>query len=253
MKFIGIIPARYASTRFPAKPLAMLGGKPVIQRVYEQVAGVLDDVCVATDDERIEKAVEAFGGKVVMTSVNHKSGTDRCYEAYCKVGKGYDVVVNIQGDEPFIQRSQLEAVKACFDDEATQIATLVKPFRPEDGFDALENVNSPKVVVNRQMQALYFSRSIIPFQRSRDRKDWLANHVYYKHIGLYAYRASVLKEITALPQSPLELAESLEQLRWLENGYTVKVGISDVETIGIDTPQDLERAEAFLNQHPELR
>ena len=253
MKFIGIIPARYASTRFPAKPLAMLGGKPVIQRVYEQVAGVLDDVCVATDDERIEKAVEAFGGKVVMTSVNHKSGTDRCYEAYCKAGKGYDVVVNIQGDEPFIQRSQLEAVKACFDDEATQIATLVKPFRPEDGFDALENVNSPKVVVNRQMQALYFSRSIIPFQRSRDRKAWLANHVYYKHIGLYAYRASVLKEITALPQSPLELAESLEQLRWLENGYTVKVGISDVETIGIDTPQDLERAEAFLNQHPELR
>lgn len=253
MKFIGIIPARYASTRFPAKPLAMLGGKPVIQRVYEQVAGVLDDVCVATDDERIEKAVEAFGGKVVMTSVNHKSGTDRCYEAYCKAGKGYDVVVNIQGDEPFIQRSQLEAVKACFDDEATQIATLVKPFRPEDGFDALENVNSPKVVVNRQMQALYFSRSIIPFQRSRDRKEWLANHVYYKHIGLYAYRASVLKEITALPQSPLELAESLEQLRWLENGYTVKVGISDVETIGIDTPQDLERAEAFLNQHPESR
>lgn len=253
MKFIGIIPARYASTRFPAKPLAMLGGKPVIQRVYEQVAGVLDDVCVATDDERIEKAVEAFGGKVVMTSVNHKSGTDRCYEAYCKAGKGYDVVVNIQGDEPFIQRSQLEAVKACFDDEATQIATLVKPFRPEDGFDALENVNSPKVVVNRQMQALYFSRSIIPFQRSRDRKEWLANHVYYKHIGLYAYRASVLEEITVLPQSPLELAESLEQLRWLENGYTVKVGISDVETIGIDTPQDLERAEAFLNQHPELR
>ena len=225
----------------------------MIQRVYEQVAGVLDDVCVATDDERIEKAVEAFGGKVVMTSVNHKSGTDRCYEAYCKAGKGYDVVVNIQGDEPFIQRSQLEAVKACFDDEATQIATLVKPFRPEDGFDALENVNSPKVVVNRQMQALYFSRSIIPFQRSRDRKAWLANHVYYKHIGLYAYRASVLKEITALPQSPLELAESLEQLRWLENGYTVKVGISDVETIGIDTPQDLERAEAFLNQHPEWR
>ena len=225
----------------------------MIQRVYEQVAGVLDDGCVATDDERIEKAVEAFGGKVVMTSVNHKSGTDRCYEAYCKVGQGYDVVVNIQGDEPFIQRSQLEAVKACFDDEATQIATLVKPFRPEDGFDALENVNSPKVVVNRQMQALYFSRSIIPFQRSRDRKEWLANHVYYKHIGLYAYRASVLKEITALPQSPLELAESLEQLRWLENGYTVEVGISDVETLGSDTPQDLERAEAFLNQHPELR
>ena len=206
MKFIGIIPARYASTRFPAKPLAMLGGKPVIQRVYEQVAGVLDDAYVATDDERIEAAVKAFGGKAVMTSVNHKSGTDRCYEAYCKVGQGYDVVVNIQGDEPFIRHSQLEAVKACFDDADTQIATLVKPFTPEDGYEALENPNSPKVVVNSQMQALYFSRSVIPFQRNRDCGEWLANHVYYKHIGLYAYRASVLKEITALPQSPLELA-----------------------------------------------
>lgn len=225
----------------------------MIQRVYEQVKGVLDDAYVATDDERIEEAVKAFGGKVVMTSVNHKSGTDRCYEAYCKVGHGFDVVVNIQGDEPFIQRSQLEAVKACFDDGNTQIATLVKPFSPADGYDALENVNSPKVVVNRQMQALYFSRSIIPFQRNRDRKEWLAGHVYYKHIGLYAYRADVLKEITSLPQSPLELAESLEQLRWLENGYSVKVGVSEVETIGIDTPEDLARAEEFLRQHQELR
>ena len=253
MKFIGIIPARYASTRFPAKPLAMLGGKPVIQRVYEQVAGVLDDAYVATDDERIEAAVKAFGGKAVMTSVNHKSGTDRCYEAYCKVGQGYDVVVNIQGDEPFIRHSQLEAVKACFDDADTQIATLVKPFTPEDGYEALENPNSPKVVVNSQMQALYFSRSVIPFQRNRDRGEWLANHVYYKHIGLYAYRASVLKEITALPQSPLELAESLEQLRWLENGYVIKVGVTEVETVGIDTPQDLARAEEFLHQHQELK
>lgn len=225
----------------------------MIQRVYEQVKGVLDDAYVATDDERIEEAVRAFGGKVVMTSVNHKSGTDRCYEAYCKVDHGFDVVVNIQGDEPFIQRSQLEAVKACFDDGNTQIATLVKPFSLADGYDALENVNSPKVVVNRQMQALYFSRSIIPFQRNRDRKEWLAGHVYYKHIGLYAYRADVLKEITSLPQSPLELAESLEQLRWLENGYSVKVGVSEVETIGIDTPEDLARAEEFLRQHQELR
>lgn len=251
MKFIGIIPARYASTRFPAKPLALLGGKPVIQRVYEQVAGVLDEAYVATDDERIEAAVKAFGGKVVMTSVDHKSGTDRCYEAYCKVGNGYDVVVNIQGDEPFIQRSQLEAVKACFEDEATQIATLVKPFTPADGFDTLENVNSPKVVVDKYMHALYFSRSIIPYQRNRDKQEWLAGHTYYKHIGLYAYRASVLKEITALPQSSLELAESLEQLRWLENGYSIKVGISEVETIGIDTPQDLARAEEFLRNHQE--
>ena len=147
MKFIGIIPARYASTRFPAKPLAMLGGKTVIQRVYEQVSGILDEAYVATDDERIESAVKAFGGKVVMTSVNHKSGTDRCYEAYCKVGSGYDVIVNIQGDEPFIQRSQLEAVKACFNDESTQIATLVKPFTVDDGFEALENVNSPSICI----------------------------------------------------------------------------------------------------------
>jgi 3-deoxy-manno-octulosonate cytidylyltransferase (CMP-KDO synthetase) len=248
MKFIGIIPARYASTRFPAKPLALLGGKPVIQRVYEQVSGIFDEAYVATDDERIEAAVKAFGGKVVMTSPNHKSGTDRCYEAFTKVGGGYDVVVNIQGDEPFIQPSQLEAVKACFEDPTTQIATLVKPFTTDDGFVALENVNSPKVVVNANMNALYFSRSIIPYQRNADKQDWLAGHTYYKHIGLYAYRAEVLKEITSLPQSSLELAESLEQLRWLENGYTIKVGVTQVETIGIDTSEDVERAEEFLKQ-----
>ena len=246
LKFLGIIPARYASTRFPAKPLAMLGGKTVIQRVYEQVVGILDDAYVATDDERIEEAVKAFGGKVVMTSVNHKSGTDRCYEAYTKIEGDFDVIVNIKGDEPFIQPSQLETVKACFDDIATQIATLVKPFTPENGFEALENINSPKVVLNKNMNALYFSRSIIPYQRNVEKQDWLKNHTYYKHIGLYAYRAEVLKEITSLPQSSLELAESLEQLRWLENGYTIKAGITEVETIGIDTPQDLEKAEEFL-------
>lgn len=246
MKFLGIIPARYASTRFPAKPLAMLGGKTVIQRVYEQVVGILDDAYVATDDERIEVAVKAFGGKVVMTSVHHKSGTDRCYEACTKIGGNFDIVMNIQGDEPFIQVSQLETVKACFDDPTTQIATLVKPFTVDNGFEALENVNSPKVVLNRNMNALYFSRSIIPYQRNAQKKNWLKNHTYYKHIGLYAYRVEVLKEITSLPQSVLELAESLEQLRWLENGYTIKVGITEVETIGIDTPQDLEYAELFL-------
>lgn len=246
MKFLGIIPARYASTRFPAKPLAMLGGKTVIQRVYEQVVGVLDDAYVATDDERIEAAVKSFGGKVVMTSVEHKSGTDRCYEACTKIGGDFDVVVNIQGDEPFIQPSQLQAVKSCFDDSSTQIATLVKPFSGNDDFAVLENVNSPKVVVNKNMNALYFSRSIIPYQRNVDKNDWLKNHTYYKHIGLYAYRTEVLKEITSLPQSSLELAESLEQLRWLENGYTIKVGTSEVETIGIDTPQDLEKAERYL-------
>lgn len=246
MKFLGIIPARYASTRFPAKPLAMLGGKTVIQRVYEQVVSTLQDAVVATDDERIEAAVLAFGGKVVMTSPNHKSGTDRCYEALTKTPGDFDVVVNIQGDEPFIQPSQLQSIMDCFQDPETQIATLVKPFKPEDGFAALENVNSPKVVLNQRSQALYFSRSIIPFTRNRDRQDWLAGHTYYKHIGLYAYCTEVLRQITSLPQSPLELAESLEQLRWLENGYVIKVGMTDVETIGIDTPQDLERAEVFL-------
>ena len=248
MKFIGIIPARYASTRFPAKPLALLGGKPVIQRVYEQVNGVLDEACVATDDERIEAAVKAFGGKVVMTSTNHKSGTDRVQEAFEKIGQGYDVVVNIQGDEPFIQPSQLEAVKACFEDEATQIATLVKPFVEADGWEALQNPNSPKVVVDGRMNALYFSRSVIPYLRGVEKEEWLKKHTYYKHIGLYAYRAEVLKEITRLPQSSLELAESLEQLRWLENGYCIKVGITNTETIGIDTPEDLEKAEKFLKE-----
>ncbi|MDE7379019.1 MAG: 3-deoxy-manno-octulosonate cytidylyltransferase [Paraprevotella sp.] len=246
MKFIGIIPARYASTRFPGKPLALLGGKPVIQRVYEQVAGVLDEAVVATDDERIEQVVKAFGGKVVMTSSSHKSGTDRCFEAYTKVGDGYDVVVNIQGDEPFIQPRQLRAVQECFVDATTQIATLVKPFTESDGWGALENVNSPKVVIDKNRRAIYFSRSVIPFVRGQERDGWLSGHTYYKHIGLYAYRAEILKEITALPQSPLELAESLEQLRWVENGYVIKVGISEMETIGIDTPEDLEQAELFL-------
>lgn len=248
MKFIGIIPARYASTRFPAKPLAILGGKPVIQRVYEQVNGVLDDAVVATDDQRIFDAVVAFGGKVVMTSTEHRSGTDRCYEALTKVGADkYDVVVNIQGDEPFIQPQQLHAVRDCFSDETVDIATLVKPFTANDTFQALANANSPKVVVNKRMEALYFSRSIIPYMRGKDENEWLPNHTYYKHIGLYAYRSHVLKEITSLPQGTLEKVESLEQLRWLENGYKIKVGISEIETIGIDTPEDLARAEAFLN------
>ena len=243
MKFIGIIPARYASTRFPAKPLAILGGKPVIQRVYEQVAGILDEAYVATDDERIESAVKAFGGKVVMTSVHHKSGTDRCYEAYTKVGQGYDVVVNIQGDEPFIHPEQIETIKSCFTDEQVQIATLVKPFLPDDDFEStLFNPNSPKVVVNKKMEAMYFSRSIIPYIRGKQYTEWLPSHTFYKHIGMYAYRANVLAEITALPQSTLELAESLEQLRWLENGYKIKVGITRQETIGIDTPEDLLKA-----------
>lgn len=249
MKFLGLIPARYASTRFPGKPLAMLDGKMVIQRVYEQVAGMVDDAYVATDDERIEQAVKDFGGKVVMTSSNHKSGTDRCYEACTKVEGNYNVVINIQGDEPFIQPSQIETVKHCFDDPTTEIATLVKPFASDAPLEQLENPNSPKVVVSQDGQALYFSRSVIPYLRGKERTEWLKCHTYYKHIGLYAYKVSVLREITSLPQSSLEIAESLEQLRWLENGYIIKVGVTQVETIGIDTPEDLHRAEQFLKSH----
>ena len=248
MKFRAIIPARYASTRVPAKPLATLGGKRVIERVYEQVSGVLDDAVVATDDSRIFDAVESFGGKVVMTSTTHRSGTDRCFEAYQKIGSDFDVIVNVQGDEPFIQPSQLEALKSCFDDSQTDIATLVKPFSAEDGFAALENPNSPKVVIDSNMYALYFSRSIIPYLRSVEKEQWLSSHTFYKHIGIYGFRADVLKAVTSLPQSPLEIAESLEQLRWLENGYKIKVGVTDVETIGIDTPDDLARAEEFLKK-----
>jgi len=246
MKFIGIIPARYASTRFPAKPLAMLGGKPVIQRVYEQVKSVMDDVFVATDDERILSVVESFGGKAIMTREDHKSGIDRCYEAYRKCGIEADVVINIQGDEPFIQPSQIQTLQRCFDEVSTQIATLVKPFIPADGLEALQNPNSPKVVVSDDWRALYFSRSVIPYLRGIDQKKWLLRHTFYKHIGLYAYRTDTLGEITRLPQSTLEKAESLEQLRWLDNGYIIRVGTTDVETIGIDTPDDLKKAEEFL-------
>ena len=248
MKFIAIIPARYASTRFPAKPLALLGGRPIIERVYHQVAKAVDDVVVATDDERIFAAVESFGGRAVMTSTSHRSGTDRCYEALCKVGGEFDVVINVQGDEPFIQPSQIEAVKRCFDNPSTDIATLVKPFSKEDGLAALENPNSPKVVLDAESHAIYFSRSVIPYLRGVEREKWLESHTFYKHIGMYAFRSDVLRRVTALPQSPLEMSESLEQLRWLENGYKIGVGISQVETIGIDTPEDLARAERFLSE-----
>ena len=249
MRFIGIIPARYASTRFPAKPLALLGGKPVVQRVYEQVKQVLDDVFVATDDERIESVVKSFGGKVIMTSPDHRSGTDRCFEAYTKVGNEFDVVINIQGDEPFIQRSQIDALKSCFiDNNSTDIATLVKPFTEQNSLTDLENPNSPKVVVSPDSRALYFSRSVIPFLRNEAKENWLSAHRFYKHIGLYAYKSTVLKEITTLAQTPLELVESLEQLRWLENGYNICVAETAIETIGIDTPEDLEKAEEFLKQ-----
>lgn len=251
MNFICIIPARFSSTRFPGKPLALLGGKTIIQRVYEQVKAVCPTVLVATDDNRIFECVENFGGKAVMTSTNHKSGTERCFEAYLKSKNNMDaedVIINVQGDEPFIQHSQLEEIKTCFLDSTTQIATLVKPFDKTDSIEALVNPNSPKVVIDKNNHALYFSRSVIPYLRGVPQEEWLEKNVFYKHIGIYAYRSEVLKEITSLEQSGLEISESLEQLRWLENGYIIKTGITNTETIGIDTLEDLKRAEDFLNK-----
>ncbi|SEA88453.1 3-deoxy-manno-octulosonate cytidylyltransferase (CMP-KDO synthetase) [Prevotella sp. tc2-28] len=243
MKFIGIIPARYASTRFPGKPLAMLGGRTVIQRVYEQAAAVLEEAYVATDDERIFKAVEEFGGRVVMTRQDHKSGTDRIEEAAEKIGTQADVIINIQGDEPFIQKSQIETLKSLFENSETQIGTLGKKF---ESIEAATNPNSPKIVTDKNGFALYFSRSVIPYIRGKEQAEWLQHFPFLKHLGLYAYRRDVLRQITQLPQSPLEMAESLEQLRWLENGYRIRVGLTDVETVGIDTPEDLRRAEEFI-------
>ena len=248
MKFIGIIPSRYASTRFPGKPLADMNGKPMIQRVYEQVQSTVDCLYVATDDERIYEAVKNFGGNVIITSEEHNSGTDRCYEAYSKAGEGYDVVINIQGDEPFIKPEQIELLKGCFSETGTQIATLVKPFDANGDFEqTIFNPNTPKVILNNHSEAMYFSRSVVPYIRGKEYTEWLNTHTFYKHIGLYAYRADVLKEITSLPQSSLEIAESLEQLRWLQNGYRIKVAVTNQETIGIDTPEDMEKALKFLH------
>ncbi len=282
--FIGIIPARYASTRFPGKPLALIDGKPMIQRVYEQAKKALDTVIVATDDERIMNCVQRFGGEAVMTSPDHPCGTNRCYEAYChyilqtqqhepptqrpagthttreqnemQASRLHsDIIINIQGDEPFIDPAQIELIKSCF---PADIATLVTPFRPEDGIAALLNPNSPKVVIapicndSPAYRAILFSRSVIPFMRGVPQEKWLEEAQkrgtpFYKHIGMYAYRADILQQIVALPISPLEQAESLEQLRWIEAGYQIRVAITDYQTIGIDTPEDLsgERLRTF--------
>ena len=239
--FVAIIPARYASTRFPGKPLADIGGKPMIERVYMRVHEVFNYVWVATDDERIEEAVKGFGGNVVMTSTEHRSGTDRAAEALEKIeqatGLKFDVVINVQGDEPFVAEEHLTKVSALFDDPSTEIATLVKPFSDlEDIF----NPNSPKVVLGADSRAMMFSRSAIPYLRGVEPSQWQRSHNYYKHIGLYAYRSDVLRAITRLPQGELEKAESLEQLRWLENGYSIRVAETFTETFAVDTPEDLQ-------------
>ena len=240
--FVGIIPARYASSRFPGKPLAQINGRTMIERVYSRASQVLDHVYVATDDDRIRAAVEAFGGNVVMTSTEHRSGTDLCREAYEKSATDADVIINIQGDEPFIAPEQIRLLQGCFDDPGVQIATLARRFDPSLGFEALFDPNLVKVTFDDHGRALYFSRSIIPYVRGVDWQQWLGHAQFHTHIGMYAYRADTLRSITQLPQSSHELAESLEQLRWLQAGYNIAVAVTDTPTIGIDTPDDLARA-----------
>jgi len=237
MKIIGIIPARFASTRFPGKPLVVIDGKSMVQRVYEQAlkAKYLNKVVVATDDERIMEAVANFGGNCVFTKNTHESGTDRCAEVV-ECHPDFDIAINIQGDEPFIDPDQIDLLAECFLNSNTGLATLIKPIHTEV---ELFNPNSPKVVVNHIGEAIYFSRNAIPFIRSAPEKDWLKTHQFYKHIGIYGYRANILKEITKLKPSMLEKAESLEQLRWLENGFKIQTQVTHIETLAIDTPEDL--------------
>ncbi len=239
MSILGVIPARYASTRFPGKPLADIEGKSMIRRVYEQAkkCSLLAEVIAATDDERIFNHITGFGGIAVMTSPDHQSGTDRCAEVALQYSQ-YDVIINIQGDEPYIDPEQITKLAYCFKDETTQIATLIKKVRNEE---ELLNINSPKVIINKFAEAVYFSRSPLPYLRGQKQQDWLKHFTYFKHIGIYGYRADVLQQITRLPVSGLERAECLEQLRWIENGFKIKVAETDLETFAVDVPEDLEK------------
>lgn len=243
MNFYGIIPARYVSSRFPGKPLADINGKPMIQRVFEAASQTdsLKDVIVATDDKRIFTAVEKFGGRVVMTGENHKSGTDRCFEAAqnakLEINK-QTVIVNIQGDEPYINPEQIEQLISTFEKPGTAISTIIKKISdPPMIFDP----NVVKCVFNKYKQAIYFSRNPIPFVRNQPKEQWIHAADFYKHLGIYAYRANILEEIVQLPPSTLERNESLEQLRWIENGYTISVEITEYESISVDTPEDVQK------------
>ena len=240
MKFLGIIPARFASTRFPGKPLIDIGGKSMIRRVYDQAgkSQLLNRVIVATDDQRIYDHVENFGGSVKMTSPAHQSGTDRIEEV-ASFYPEFDIIINIQGDEPFIDPKQVDLLCGCFDKPGTKIATLIKVI---ESYSELENPNIPKVIINYLQEAIYFSRNPLPFFRNAEKDLWLKNHTYYKHIGIYGYRKETLFELTKLPESILEKAEALEQLRWLENGYTIQTAVTEIESLSIDTPEDLCQA-----------
>ncbi|GGH03724.1 MULTISPECIES: 3-deoxy-manno-octulosonate cytidylyltransferase [Pedobacter] len=244
LKIIGIIPARYESTRFPGKPLIDIAGKTMIQRVYEQASKAknLSKVVVATDDTRIADEVKRFGGEFIFTSTDHQSGTDRCAEVIKKM-PGYDIAINIQGDEPFIEPAQIELLVSCFTEEKVQLATLIKPVHDQE---SVHNPNSPKVVIDVNGRAMYFSRSPIPFIRNGEPGIWAEKHRFYKHIGIYGYRTESLEAITQLPPSSLEIAESLEQLRWIENGFYIQTKVTDLETVAIDTPEDLLKLNNLL-------
>ena len=246
-KILGVIPARWGSTRFPGKPLAIINGKPMIQHVYEQVTKSkhLKEVVVATDDNRIMKAVNDFDGKAIMTGLHHRTGTERCSEVvelFESQGKYFDIAVNIQGDEPYINSNQIEQLVSCFADDDVQIATLIKKINTDKD---LFNPNVVKVLYNTRGDAIYFSREALPYIRNSIKEDWIKKHNYYKHIGIYAYRVNILKEIIKLNESELEIAESLEQLRWLENDFKITVRETEFESIAVDTPEDLSK---FLNK-----
>jgi len=243
MTNIGIIPARYASTRFPGKPLAEIDGAPMIEHVYRRASQALEKVFVATDDKRIFNTVKAFKGQAVMTSPLHRSGTDRCAEALNIIRKEYNldpgIVINIQGDEPFIKPGQINRIAESFDDRQVEIASLVMKI---SDWKSLNDPNHVKVVLSKDNYALYFSRTAIPYVRGSEKEKWLSYHTFYKHLGLYAYRADVLGLISKLKPSKLEKAEALEQNRWIENGLRIKCALTDQESIGIDSPEDLKRA-----------
>ena len=247
MNVFGIIPARYASTRFPGKPLLQLNGKSMVEWVYHRASKAFDTVAVATDDERIADEVRRFGGRVVMTSPDHRSGTDRCAEALLIMQEEMcvqaDVVVNVQGDEPFIEPALLTSLAACFEDESTQIATVVKPF---ENISDLLNPNNVKAVMTVTGRAVYFSRSPIPYVRGYEQDKWLTRHSFYRHLGLYGYRSEILSQLTQLTPSPLEITESLEQNRWIENDYYIRILQTQGDNIAIDTPEDLIHAQKWL-------
>jgi 3-deoxy-manno-octulosonate cytidylyltransferase (CMP-KDO synthetase) len=246
VKILGVIPARYASTRFPGKPLAKIAGITMIERVFRQSikAKSLGKLVVATDDERIKEHVTSFGGEAVLTSPDHPSGTDRCYEALVKLGEDFDYVINIQGDEPFIDPEQINILAGMLQNRTTELATLMMIIKR---IEVLFNDTTVKIVVNHRNEALYFSRQPIPFLRGINSREWLKHFTYYSHIGMYAYRSDILYQVTRLAPSSLEKAEMLEQLRWLENGFTIRCGITDIESYSVDTPEDIERVLALRN------